>query len=85
MESFAPSASLQPALIPPPREWAWFLRAFVTTLGRLWIIRNNLPILFIYLFMAALGYRRCVRAFSSCGEWGPFLIVVASLIVEHRL
>ena len=26
--------------------------------------------LFIYLFMAALGLRCCVWAFSSCGEWG---------------
>ena len=42
--------------------------------------------------MAELGLRCCVRAFSSCGEWGlPYiavcglLIVVASLVVEHRL
>ena len=24
--------------------------------------------LFIYLFLAALGFRCCARAFSSCGE-----------------
>ena len=49
--------------------------------------------LFIYyLFLAALGLRCCARAFSSCGEWGPLfivvhglLIVVASLVAEHRL
>ena len=48
--------------------------------------------LFIYLFLAALGLRCCARAFSSCGEWGllfvvvrGLLIVVASLVVEHRL
>ena len=42
--------------------------------------------------MAVLGLRFCVRAFSSCGEWGPFFIAVrrpltiaASLVVEHRL
>ena len=42
--------------------------------------------LFIYLFMAELGLRCCVQAFSSCSEWGllfvvacGFLIVVASL------
>ena len=47
---------------------------------------------FIYLFLAALGLRCCVRAFSSCGEqWLLFvevcglLIVVASLVAEHRL
>ena len=39
-----------------------------------------------------LGLRFCVRAFSSCGEWGPLFIVVrgpltiaASPVAEHRL
>ena len=48
--------------------------------------------LFIYLFLAALGLCCCVRAFSSCGEWGLFfvevrrlLIAMASLVAEHRL
>ena len=48
--------------------------------------------LFIYLFTAVLGLRFCVRAFSSCGKWGPFFIavrrpltIVASLVAEHRL
>ena len=48
--------------------------------------------LFVYLFMAVLGLHCCMRAFSSCGERGllfvtvhVLLIVVASLIVEHRL
>ena len=47
---------------------------------------------FIYLFMAVLGLRFCVQAFSSCSERGPLLIavrglliVVASPVVEHRL
>ena len=42
--------------------------------------------------MAVLGLRFCVRAFSSCGEWGPFFIAVrgpltiaASPVAEHRL
>ena len=42
--------------------------------------------------MAVLGLRFCVRAFSSCGKWGPFFIAVcgpltvaASLLAEHRL
>ena len=42
--------------------------------------------------MAALGLRRCPRAFSSCGERGllfiavrGLLIAVASLVVEHGL
>ena len=48
--------------------------------------------LFIYLFLAALGLRCRMRAFSSCGEQGllfiavhGLLIAVASLVVEHRL
>ena len=50
--------------------------------------------LFIYLlfFLAVLGLRFCVRAFSSCGKWGPLfiavrgpLIIVASLVAEHGL
>ena len=46
----------------------------------------------IYLFMAVLGLHFCVRAFSSCGKWGPLfitvrgpLIIALSLIAEHRL
>ena len=42
--------------------------------------------------MAALGLHFCVRAFSSCGKWGPLFIavrrpltIVASLVAEHRL
>ena len=51
----------------------------------------NKFILFI-LFLAALGLRCCMRAFSSCGERGllfgvvhGLLIAVASLVVEHGL
>ena len=47
--------------------------------------------LFIYFF-AALGFRCCTRAFSSCGGRGRLfvvvrglLIVLASLVAEHRL
>ena len=46
----------------------------------------------IYLFLAALGLRCCMRALSSCGEWGllfvavcGLLIAVASLVAEHGL
>ena len=47
---------------------------------------------FNYLFLAALGLRCCVRAFSSCSEQGllfvavrRLLTVVASLVAEHGL
>ena len=46
----------------------------------------------LFLFLAVLGLHFCVRAFSSCGEWGPLFITVrgpltiaASLVAEHRL
>ena len=49
-------------------------------------------VLFIYLLLAVLGLRCCVRAFSSCRERGllfvavrGLLIEVASLVVEHGL
>ena len=45
-----------------------------------------------YLFLAALGLRRCTCAFSSFSEWGllfvverGLLIAVASLVVEQGL
>ena len=48
-------------------------------------------LIFLNLFLAALGLRCCAQAFSSCGERGllfvavrGLLIVVASL-VEHGL
>ena len=47
--------------------------------------------LFIYLFLAALGLRRCTRAFSSCCKQGLLfvvvrgLLVVVAFLVEHRL
>ena len=54
--------------------------------------KKNFIYLFIYLFLAVLGLRFCVRAFSSCGKRGPLFIAVrgpltvaASLVAEHRL
>ena len=47
---------------------------------------------FFNLFLVALGLHCCAQAFSSCGERGllfvavrGLLIVVASLVAEHRL
>ena len=47
---------------------------------------------FIYLFLAVLGLRCCIWAFSSCSEQGllffavhRLLIAVAPLVAEHRL
>ena len=58
----------------------------------LFICFFNKLILFIYIFLTALGLRCCMWAFSSCGELGllfvavyRLLIVVASLVAEHGL
>ena len=65
--------------------------------GEMWVNSDPLSqisfILFYFiLFMAELGLRFCVRAFSSCGERRPLFIAVrgpltiaASLVAEHRL
>ena len=52
----------------------------------------NFGFIYLFIFMAVLGLRFCVRAFSGCGKWGPFfiavrgpLIIAASLVAEHRL
>ena len=52
----------------------------------------NTFILFIYLFLVALGLLCCARAFSSCEERGLLFVAVrglisavASLVVEHGL
>ena len=49
-------------------------------------------LIFIYLFLAALGLRCCVQAFSNCGKRGllfvvvrGLLIAVASLVAKHGL
>ena len=35
--------------------------------------------------MAVLGLRFCVRAFSSCGKWGPLFIAVTGLSLSRPL
>ena len=49
-------------------------------------------LIYLILFLAALGLGCCVRAFSSCGVQGlllvavhRLLIAVASLVAEHGL
>ena len=56
---------------------------------------SNAPALFFKVtlcILAVLGLRGRLRAFSSCGEWGLFFVMVCgllielvSLVVEHRL
>ena len=51
-----------------------------------------LNLFIIFFFLAVLGLRFCVRAFSSCRERGPLFIaargpltIAASLVAEQRL
>ena len=53
---------------------------------------NSFKNFFYFLFLAVLGLRCCVWAFSSCGERGllfvevrGLFVAVASLVVEHGL
>ena len=52
----------------------------------------RLLLIYLFLFLAALGLRFCARAFSSCGKRGPLFIAVrgpltiaASVVAEHSL
>ena len=63
-------------------------KVHLTSPSRYFFFKNK----FIYSFLAALGFRCCMRAFSSCGEPGLLFIAVhglltsvASLVVEHGL
>ena len=53
---------------------------------------NFILFIYLFLFLAVLGFRFCARAFSSCGKGGPLFIAVcrpltiaASPVAEHRL
>ena len=45
------------------------------------IFFNKFIYFYFYLFLAALGLRCCVRAFSSCGEQGLLFIAVHGLLI----
>ena len=56
------------------------------------MLSNPILSFFFFSFLATLGLRCCVQAFSSCGERGllfvavcMLLIAVASLVAEHGL
>ena len=75
---------------PHPHQHLLFANFLMITI--LTGVRWYFIVLFCFLFLAVLGLRFCVRAFSSCGKWGPLFIavrgpltVVASLVAEHRL
>ena len=77
-----PSSS--PAPQPTPRDnhdeqWIRFLQILLFLFCPLFFL--NKFIYFIYLFLAALGLRCCVRAFSSCGERGLLFVAVRGLLI----
>ena len=51
--------------------------------SHMWQLKFNLTLilLFIYLFLVALGLSCCTPAFSSCGERGPLFIAVHGLLI----
>ena len=68
-------------MVPPLLTWLKAPSQFLSSMDH-----------FLFIFLAALGLRCCVRAFSSCGEQGllfiavhQFLIAVASPVAEHGL
>ena len=63
--------------------WQQILLIFVCLRKSLFLLHFflNKFIYFIYLFLAALGLHCCMRAFSSCGEWGLLFIVVRGLLI----
>ena len=67
------------------------LFCFVFNFIEVQLIYMTCSVLIIFFFLAALGLRCCVWAFSSCGERGLLfvavhgLIAVASLVAEHGL
>ena len=80
----------------PPAMEVWSLNHWtareVPTEVFLFFFNFYLLFILLCLFVAVLGLRFCVRAFSSCGEWGPLFIAVrgpltiaASLVAEQRL
>ena len=65
-----------------------FMWSFIQLIWCITLINcfNNLfYYLFIYLFLAALGLRCCVWAFSSCGERGLLFVVVHGLLLQWLL
>ena len=78
-----------------PSSVALFANIFSHSIGCLFVllmVSFAVQKLFIIFFLAVLGLRCCTQAFSSCSEQGllfiavcGLLIVVASLVVEHRL
>ena len=57
-----------------------FLYTFKKTYNKFPLLKNFIY-LFIYLFLASLGFRCCARAFSSCGEPPLLFFVVRGLLI----
>ena len=69
----------------------WFAHIYICVYIHIYI-HTRVNTFFFNLFLAALGLRCCVQAFSICGERGLLFVAVhrlfievASLVVEHGL
>ena len=69
-------------LLPLLGEWIMVLDLIelINYLGEYSALPSKYKSLFIYLFLAALGLRCWVQAFSSCSEWGLLFVVVHRLL-----
>ena len=90
LEPLCPALAGRFLITVPPGKSYFSIINIITIFLLLSIFLKNLFIYF--LFLAVLGLCCCVRAFSSCGEWGllfvmvrRLLIAVASLVMEHGL
>ena len=78
--------------VPEALFFFWLFKSISSLLFRFGNFYYTIFLFFWLLFLPVLGLCCCLQAFSSCGEQGlPFvvvrglLIVVASLVSEHRL
>ena len=87
-----PPPGIEPgsSAVKAPSPNHWMAKEFLCRL--LFFIYLFLKFIYLFLFLAALGLRCCVWAFSSYGERGllfvavhRLLTAVASLVAEHRL
>ena len=70
--------------------WDFFF--FISTLFYLFIYFSYIFKIYLFIYFWLCWVLASVRAFSSCGKWGPLFIAVrgpltimASLVAEHRL
>ena len=65
-------------------KWTCTVQTSVTqgsTVFPMVLMKLVYSLVYIYIFLAALGLCCCARAFSSCGERGLLFVVVCGLLI----